>query len=131
MGLLSRALGGRSGGAAITRTIVDAVRVLPGVIDQDLTYHHEPRAGGRATAKVAGASTGVISGIVDVTDTPTFLEVLRTVRRILDPLLGEGAERVSFQITGRTLDGAPVQPGDLGLSQPPSGREIRQRLLEH
>ena len=118
MGLLSRLLGGRPGAAAVTRTIADAVRVLPGVVDQALVFNHQPH------------DSGTISGVVDVTDTPTFLEVLRTIRRILDPLLGEGADRVTFDVTGRTIDGTSVQPGDLGLSQPPSGREIRQRLLE-
>ena len=117
MGLLSRMLGGRPGGAAITATIADAVRVLPGVVEQALVFNHQPNA------------SGAVSGVVDVTDTPTFLEVLRTIRRVLDPLLGEGADRVTFYVTGRTLDGASVQPGDLGLSQPPTGREIRQRLL--
>ena len=117
MGLLSRMLGGRPGGAAITATVADAVRVLPGVVEQALVYHHQPHG------------SGSVSGVVDVTDTPTFLEVLRTIRRVLDPLLGEGADRVTFLVTGRTLDGATVQPGDLGLCQPPSGQEIRQRLL--
>lgn len=111
-------LGGRPGGAAITRTVADAVRVLPGVVEQSLVYNHQPQG------------CGAISGVVDVTDTPTFLEVLRTIRRVLDPLLGEGADRVTFYVTGRTIDGASVQPSDLGLSQPPSGRDIRQRLLE-
>ncbi len=110
-------LGGRPGGAAITATIADAVQVLPGVVEQALVFNHQPN------------NSGTVSGVVDVTDTPTFLEVLRTVRRVLDPLLGEGADQVTFYVTGRTLDGASVQPGDLGLSQPPSGLEIRQRLL--
>lgn len=117
MGLLSRIMGGRPGAAAITETVSDAVRVLPGVVDLALVYNHQPNA------------SGAISGVVDVTDTPTFLEVLRTIRRVLDPLLGEGADRVTFYVTGRTLDGTSVQPGDLGLTQPPTGREIRQRLL--
>ena len=117
MGLLSRMLGGRPGAAAITETIVDAVRVLPGVIEQSLVYNHQSQG------------TGAVSGVVDVTDTPTFLEVLRTVRRVLDPLLGDGADRVTFYLTGRTLDGATVEPGDLGLTQPPTGLELRQRLL--
>ncbi|MEN8674489.1 hypothetical protein [Nocardioides sp.] len=117
MGLLSRMLGGRPGAAAITETIGDAVRVLPGVVQSSLVFNHQPHA------------SGAVSGVVDVSDTPTFLEVLRTVRRVLEPLLGDGADRVTFYLTGRTLDGASVQPGDLGLSQPPSGREIRQRLL--
>ncbi len=117
MGLLSRMLGGRPGGAAITATIVDAVEVLPGVVAQSVRYQHQP------------LEAGAVSGVVDVTDTPTFLEVLRTIQRVLDPLLGEGAERVTYHLTGRTIDGGTVQPGDLGLSQPPSGREIRQRLL--
>ncbi len=117
MGLLSRMMGGRPGAAAITETIADAVRVIPGVIETSLVYNHQPNA------------SGAVSGVVDLTDTPTFLEVLRTIRRVVDPLLGEGADRVTFYVTGRTLDGASVQPGDLGLSQPPSGREIRQRLL--
>ena len=110
-------LGGRPGGAAITETLGDAVRVLPGVITHSLAYHHQPN------------KSGAVSGVVDVTDTPTFLEVLRTIRRVLEPLLGEGADRVIFHVTGRTIDGASVEPGDLGLTQPPSGREIRQRLL--
>ncbi len=117
MGLLSRMLGGRPGAAAITATLADAVQVLPGVVEQALVFHHKPHA------------SGAVSGVVDVTDTPTFLEVLRTIRRVLEPLLGEGADRVIFHVTGRTLDGGSVQPGDLGLSQPPTGLEIRQRLL--
>lgn len=117
MGLLSRMMGGRPGAAAITETIADAVRVLPGVVEQTLAYHHQPQA------------SGAVSGVVDVTDTPTFLEVLRTIHRVLGPLLGEGADRVTYHLTGRTLDGTTVEPGDLGLTQPPQGVEIRQRLL--
>jgi len=116
MGLLSRMLGGRPGETVITETISDAVRVLPGVTRHALLYHHQ-------------GSAGVVSGVVNVVDSPTFLEVLRTVRGVLVTLLGDGADRVTFALTGQTPDGVSVQPGDLGLSQPPSGREIADRLL--
>lgn len=116
MGLLQKMLGGRPGEHAITETIGDAVRVVPGVTGHTLTYNHQQN------------SSGAVSGIVDVADSPTFLEVLRTVRNVLDPLLKDDANRVTFYLTGRTPDGASVQPGDLGLSQPPSGREIAERL---
>ncbi|WP_137295168.1 hypothetical protein [Nocardioides dongxiaopingii] len=116
MGLLSKMLGGRPGASVVTQTVRDAVRVLPGVVAQDLTYNHQQNA------------SGALSGTVDVLDTPTFLEVLRTVHRVLDGLLGDGANRVTFYLAGRTPDGAAVTPGDLGLSQPPTGREIAQRL---
>jgi hypothetical protein len=117
MGLLSKMLGGRPGEAAINATLGDAVKVLPGVVDHSLRYNHQPNA------------SGAVSGVVDVLDSATFLEVLRVTRRVLGGLLGPGADRVTFYLTGRTPDGAPVTPGDLGLSQPPTGREIDQRLL--
>ncbi len=118
MGLLSKMLGGRPGETAINATLGDAVRVLPGVTSHALRYQHQP------------SSSGAVSGDVDVVDSATFLEVLRTVRRVLDGLLGStGADRVTFDLTGRTPDGTPVTPGDLGLTQPPTGREIAQRLL--
>lgn len=117
MGLLSKMLGGRPGETAINATLDDAVRVLPGVTGHTLRYNHQPN------------SSGAVSGVADVVDSATFLEVLRTTRRVLDRLLGPGADRVTFYLTGRTPDGVPVTPGDLGLSQPPTGREIAQRLL--
>jgi hypothetical protein len=110
-------MGGRPGAAAVTATIADAVRVLPGVVEHGIVFHHQPQA------------SGAVTGVVDVTDTPTFLEVLRTIARVLGPLLGDGADRVTYHVTGRTLDGTSVQPGDLGLTQPPTGQEIRLRLL--
>ncbi|WP_340539198.1 hypothetical protein [Nocardioides sp. GXZ039] len=116
MGLLSKMLGGRPGAAVVTQTIRDAVRVLPGVVDQNLTYNHQQNA------------SGAVTGTVDVADAPAFLEVLRAVHRVLAGLLGDGANRVTFYLVGRTPDGESVTPGDLGLSQPPSGREIAQRL---
>ncbi|CAN5645739.1 hypothetical protein BH11ACT8_BH11ACT8_36150 [soil metagenome] len=116
MGLLKKILSGRPGERAITESIGDAVRVVPGVTAHELTYNHQRNG------------AGAISGVVDVVDTPAFLEVLRTVRAVLGPLLQDDANRVTFYLTGRTPDGAPVQPGDLGLSQPPSGREIAERL---
>lgn len=116
MGLLQKMLGGRPGERAITETIGDAVRVVPGVTGHTLAYNHQQNA------------SGAVSGIIDVADSPTFLEVLRTVRTVLDPLLKDDANRVTFYLTGRTPDGASVQPGDLGLNQPPSGRELAQRL---
>ena len=91
--------------------------MLPGVTGHALVYNHQQNA------------SGAISGVVEVADTPTYLEVLRTVRRVLDGLLGDGANRVTFYLTGRTPDGGSVTPGELGLSQPPSGREIAQRLM--
>ena len=117
MGLLSKMLGGKPGESVITETVGDAVRVLPGVTGHSLVYNHQQNA------------SGAISGVVDVADSTAFLEVLRTVRLVLAQLLGGGADRVTFYLTGRTPDGVPVTPGDLGLSQPPSGREIAQRLL--
>lgn len=116
MGLLRKMLGGRPGEHAITETVGDAVRVVPGVTRHELVYNHQQN------------SSGAISGIVDVADTPTFLEVLRTVRTVLGTLLEDDANRVTFYLTGRTPDGASVQPGDIGLSQPPSGREVADRL---
>lgn len=116
MRFLSKMLGGRPGETAINETVRDAVRVLPGVIAQDLRYNHQPNG------------AGAVSGVVDVADSPTFLEVLRTVHRVLDGLLGDGVNGVVFYLTGRTPDGASVTPGDLGLTQPPGGREIGQRF---
>lgn len=116
MGLLQKMLGGRPGEHAITETIGDAVRVVPGVSGHTLAYNHQQNA------------SGAVSGVVDVTDSSAFLEVLRTVRTVLGTLLKDDANRVTFYLTGRTPDGASVQPGDLGLSQPPSGREVADRL---
>ncbi|MEO9322719.1 hypothetical protein ABFT23_04460 [Nocardioides sp. C4-1] len=117
MGLLSKMLGGRPGETAINETIKDAVRVLPGVTGHTLRYNHQPN------------SSGAVSGQVEVADSATFLEVLRVLRRTLGPLLGKGADGVTFYLTGRTPDGASVAPGDLGLVQPPTGHEIQRRLL--
>lgn len=117
MGLFSKMLGGRPGETAINATLGDAVRVLPGVRSHELRYNHQPHG------------SGAVSGVVDVVDSATFLEVLRVVRRVLGTLLGDGADGVTFYLTGRTPDGHGVAPGDLGLTQPPTGREISQRLL--
>ena len=117
MGLLSKMLGGRPGETAINETLGDAVRVLPGVVTHSLRYNHQPH------------SSGAVSGVADVMDSAAFLEVLRTTRRVLGELLGPGADRVTFYLTGSTPDGDSVTPGDLGLTQPPTGREIAQRLL--
>ena len=116
MGLLSKVFGGRPAEAVVTHAVGDAVRVLPGVTGHTITYNHQQYQG------------GALSGVVDVADSPTFLEVLRTSRGILGEVLGADADRVVFYLSGRTPDGAAVQPGDLGLSQPPSGREVADRL---
>lgn len=117
MGLLSGLRGGRPDEGEVEATVGDAVRRLPGVTGHTLRYTHQPH------------SSGAVSGVVDVADSSTFLEVLRTVRRALEATLGSGADRITFYLTGRTPDGDSVAPGELGLTQPPTGREIAQRLL--
>jgi hypothetical protein len=117
VGLLSRMLGGRPDAEAVTGDLAAAVGALPGVGGHDLTFTPQPHA------------SGAVSGTVEVADSATFLEVLRTVRRTLDGPLGRRADLVTFYLTGRTPDGASVSPGDLGLVQPPTGREVALRLL--
>lgn len=116
MGLLSRLLGGGSDEASVQAAMAAAVEALPGVSAQALRYNHQPQA------------AGAVSGTVDVADSATFLDVLRVVRRALGDALGDRADRVTFYLTGRTPDGDAVAPGDLGLAQPPTGHEVRQRL---
>ncbi len=116
MGLRQMLLGGSPGQHAITETVADAVRVVPGVSGHSVTYQHRRSA------------AGVVAGVVQVADSPTFLEVLRTVRAVLGPLLKDDADRVTFELTGRTPDGDSVRPAELGLSASPSGREIAERL---
>lgn len=103
--------------AAVSRALGDAVAALPGVVHQQLTYVHQPHG------------SGAISGVVDVDGTPAFLQVLRVLRRQLGEQVADRADRVTFYCTGRTPDGDAVAPGDLGLSQPPTGREVAERLL--
>jgi hypothetical protein len=103
MGLLSRVFGTRPDESAVTAAHAP-------------TYHHQHCGG------------GALGGVVDVADSPTFLAVLRTTVATLAEVLGEDVDRVTFHLSGRTPDGDPVVPGDLGTSQPPSGRELRTRL---
>ena len=117
MGLLSKVFGSRPDESAVTSAVGDAVAALPGVTAHSLTYNHQQYHG------------GALSGVVDVADSPTFLLVLRTSVATLDDVLGDDVNRVTFYLSGRTPDGEPVVPGDLGTSQPPLGRELRERLL--
>ncbi|GAA5140926.1 hypothetical protein GCM10023340_01830 [Nocardioides marinquilinus] len=116
MGLLDL-LGRRPPEPAVARAVADAVAALPGVEGHDLAYNHQRNG------------SGAVTGRVDVPDSATFLEVLRAVRRGLDGPLGRRADLVVIDLTARTPDGVPLAPGELGLSSPPSGREVRERLL--
>ncbi|WP_193611092.1 hypothetical protein [Nocardioides lijunqiniae] len=116
MGLLSRVFGSRPDESSVTHAVGDAVTQLPGVSGHSLTYQHQQYGG------------GALHGVVDVDDSPTFLTVLRTAVSTLADLLGDDVDRVTFYLSGRTPDGEPVVPGDLGTSQPPLGRELRTRL---
>jgi hypothetical protein len=116
MGLLSRVFGSRPDESSVTHAVGDAVAALPGVSSHSLTYHHQQYGGGS------------LHGVVDVADSPTFLAVLRTAVATLADVLGDDVDRVTFYLSGRTPDGEPVLPGDLGTSQPPLGRELRARL---
>ncbi len=113
MGLLPRIFGGRPDESLVSRTVGDAVSALDGVTAHSLTYHYQQYAGG-----------GALSGVVDVVDSPAFVEVLRTSVSTLADLLGDDVNRVTFYLSGRTPDSQPVVPGDLGLAQPPTGRDL-------
>jgi hypothetical protein len=111
VGLLSRIFGSRPDESAVTQAVASAVMTLPGVSAHSLTYHHQH--GG-----------GALNGVVDVADSPAFLRVLRTSLAVLTDLLGDDVNRVTFYLSGRTPDGEAVLPGDLGLAQPPTGRDL-------
>ena len=85
MGLLSRVFGSRPDESAVTQAVASAVLALPGVSAHSLTYNHQQYG------------SGALHGVVDVADTPAFLEVLRTSLSVLS---------------------------DLGLAQPPTGRDL-------
>lgn len=112
MGLLSRFFGSRPDEAAVTQAVADAVAALPGVSAHSLTYNHQQYHG------------GALSGVVDVADSPAFLGVLREALAVLSDVLGDDVNRVTFYLSGRTPDGESVLPGDLGLVQPPTGRDL-------
>lgn len=116
MGLLSSLFGSRPDESAVTRAVAEAVTSTPGVVAHSLTYNHQQYKG------------GALNGVVDVADTPTFLEVLRTSVSVLRELLGDDVNRVTFYLSGRTPDGESVVPGDLGLAQPPTGRDLVSHL---
>ena len=116
MGLLSRLLGSRPDESAVTHAVADAVAATPGVSAHSLTYNHQQYKG------------GALSGVVDVADTPAFLGVLRTSYSVLTDLLGDDVNRVTFYLSGRTPDGDSVVPGDLGMAQPPTGRDLGAHL---
>jgi hypothetical protein len=118
VGLLSRVLGGRPTETAVDETIADAVRVVPGVTGLHLVYNHQPHA------------SSAVSGEVEVADSTVFVEVLRAIRLVLGGILGGDADRVVLYCTGRLPDGSTVTPGELGLSQRPTGREVAQQLLD-
>jgi hypothetical protein len=117
VGLLSRVFASRPDEAAVTGAVADAVTARPGVSAHSLTYHHQQFKG------------GALSGVVDVADSPAFLDVLRTAYAVLGDLLGDEVNRVTFHLSGRTPDGLPVVPGDLGLVQPPTGRDLAGHLF--
>jgi hypothetical protein len=116
VGLLSRFFGSRPDEAAVTHAVADAVASQPGVSAHSLTYNHQQYKG------------GALSGVVDVADSPAFLTVLRTAYAVLTDLLGDDVNRVTFYLSGRTPDGDSVVPGDLGLAQPPTGRDLASHL---
>jgi hypothetical protein len=116
VGLLSGLFGGPDADR-VAAALGDAVVAVPGVSAHTLAFARQPNA------------SSSVSGEVAVADSTTFLEVLRVVRRTLGEQLGDRADLVTFYLTGRTPDGDPVTPGDLGLVQPPTGREVARRLL--
>jgi hypothetical protein len=118
VGLLARVLGGRTADTAVDATIEDAVRVVPGVRGVSLSFDHRPHA------------SSAVCGEVEVADGTVFMDVLRTVRLVLGGVLGGDADRVVLYCSGLLPDGSTVTPGELGLSQRPTGREVAQRLLD-
>ncbi|MGA8255984.1 MAG: hypothetical protein WB767_05345 [Nocardioides sp.] len=116
MGLLSRVLGGKPGETAINETVRDSVGVLPGVTGHDITYRHGP------------TGTGLVSGSVEVADLPRYLDVLLRIHGVLGGLLGSGATDVSYDVVAQLPDGTTRTPGEIGLAQPTTGREIGERL---
>lgn len=118
MGILSRILRGRPDADEVTRLVGEAVAGVPGVSTHQISYNH------------LQYGAGALSGVVDVTDSPTFLAVLRTATRALVDVLADDANRVIVYLSGRTPDGTAVVPGDLGFSQPPTGRELIGHLAD-
>ena len=117
MGLLSRVLGGKPGETAINETVRDSIAVLPGVTSQTVTYRH------------GAAGTGEVTGSVDVTDLPRYLEVLQRVHGVLGGLLGAAAAQVTYDVLVRLPDGSTRTPAEIGLGQPTTGAEIAERLV--
>jgi len=115
--VLSRLFGSRRPDeGAVTARLREVVDAVPGADGQGVTYNHQPYA------------AGAVNGTVEVADSRTFVAVLRAVTASLVDQLGGDAERVTFYLAGRTPDGEPVVPGDLGFSQPPIGRELVRRF---
>jgi hypothetical protein len=116
-GLLSRLLGhGRPDEALVSARVGAAVSAVPGTGAHTVTYNHQQYAG------------GALNGTVDVPDGASFEAVLRTATAVLVELLGDDTDRVTVYLSGRLPDASPVVPGDLGLGQPPTGRELRRRF---
>lgn len=118
MGIWSRIVRGRPDADDVTRVVGEAVAAVPGVSAHQISYHHLQHGG------------GALNGIVDVADSPTFLAVLRTATLCLVDVLDDDANRVTVYLSGRTPDANAVVPGDLGFSQPPTGRELIGHLAE-
>ena len=72
-------------------------------------------------------SAGALSGVVDVDATVTFDDVLRAASTALVEQLGDRADRVVVDLTGRTGDGQTVQPDSFELPQRPTGTDLRRR----
>ena len=114
--MLSRLFGSRPDEGVVTARLRETVDAVPGAEGRDVAYNHLPYA------------SGAVSGTVEVRDSEVFLAVLRAVTETLVDQLGGDADRVTVYLAGRTPDGEPVVPGDLGLSQPPLGRELVRRF---
>lgn len=114
--MLSRLFGTRPDESVVAERLAAAVQAVPGVTAQGVSYNHQQYAG------------GAVTGTVDVRDSETFVVVLRAVTSTLVGLLGKDTDRVTVYLAGRTPDGEPVVPGDLGLAQPPTGRELARRF---
>ena len=115
MRLLPQLRHGRPDEAAVTAGLAEAVDAVPGVAGHDVAYNHQQYA------------SGAVSGTVTVRDREVFGVVLRAVTSVLVGELGKDADRVTVYLSGRTPDGGTVVPGDLGFSQPPTGRELVRR----
>ncbi|MCW2791282.1 MAG: hypothetical protein JWO76_380 [Nocardioides sp.] len=116
-GLLSRLLGHRRPDEAmVSARLGAAISAVPGTGAHTVTYNHQQYAG------------GALNGTVDVPDAATFEDVLRAATATMVELLGDDTDRVTVYLSGRLPDGSAVAPGDLGLAQPPTGRELRRRF---